>query len=225
MSSERIEPPIVDMVPAPMANLAQSTPASSHEPAGMASALHPLSLVFELAHRVRTNLIPAIFASFSAATGGIVGLYIGLGIFGIAIVLAIIRFMTFRYRLTDDHLMVDQGLLFRTHRSVPIDRIQNIDSVQNLFHRFFKVAEVRIETASGNEPEAIMRVISLEEVERLRSQLSRLSSSRAGLNSTGVSPAESGQDTRNSQATTVETATTGIPVSTSETVLKIRFLS
>ncbi len=150
---------------------------TSQEPI-TASSLHPLSLVFELAHRIRANLLPAIFASFSAATGGIVGLYIGLGIFGVAIAIAIVRYMTFRYRLTSEHLLVDQGLVFRTHRSVPIDRIQNIDSVQNLFHRLFKVAEVRVETASGNEPEATMRVISVAEVERLRTRVRALTAAR-----------------------------------------------
>lgn len=221
MNSESSEPPIVDLAPPPLATIAEPTLASSHETAAAASALHPLSLVFELAHRVRTNLIPAIFASFSAATGGIVGLYVGLGIFGIAIVLAVIRFITFRYRLTDDHLLVDQGLLFRTHRSVPIDRIQNIDSVQNLFHRFFKVAEVRIETASGNEPEAIMRVISLEEVERLRSQLNRLSTSRAGLASPVASQSHISHDANGGHAVTVNASTVDLSGTAAEPVLKI----
>ena len=178
--------------------------------------------MFELAHRIRANLIPAIFASFSAATGGIVGLYVGLAIFGVAIAIAIVRFMTFRYRLTDEHLLVDQGLIFRTHRSVPIDRIQNIDSVQNLFHRLFQVAEVRIETASGNEPEATMRVISLAEVDRLRSHLTRLSSSR-----TPAGPVASHQPNNltvldaphSGHATDAPASTTDTPVA--ETILKI----
>lgn len=139
--------------------------------------LHPLSLLFEVARRIRENIIPAIFASFSAVTGGVIGLYIACGIFGIAITFALIRYWTFRYRLTASELTVDQGLVFKSHRSIPIHRIQNIDSVQNLFHRFFRVAEVRIETASGNEPEAIMRVLSVSEIERLKQRLNDFSKS------------------------------------------------
>ena len=134
-------------------------------------ALHPLSLVFEIANRIKSNLIPAIFASFSVVTGGIIGMYIGVAIFGFAIFFSIIRFLTFRYRLTQSELLINQGLIFRTHRSVPLSSIQNIDSVQNPFHRFFRVAEVRIETASGNEPEATMRVLSMAEVDRLRDRI------------------------------------------------------
>jgi putative membrane protein len=134
----------------------------------IAKKLHPLSLVFELANRVRTNLIPAIFASFSVLSGGVIGLYFGCAVFGIAITYSIIRFLTFRYRLTDRELLVDQGLLFHNHKVIPLERIQNIDSVQNLFHRLVGVAEVRVETASGTEPEATMRVLGVSELESLK---------------------------------------------------------
>lgn len=134
-------------------------------------SLHPLSLLFDIGNRIRENLIPALFAGFSVATGGMIGFYIGFTIFAIAITFAIIRYFTYRYTLTDTELQIDYGLVFRTHRSIPIDRIQNIDSVQNLFHRFFQVAEVKIETASGSEPEAVMRVLGVSEIERLRERL------------------------------------------------------
>ena len=187
-----------------------------------AASLHPLSLLFELAHRIRANLIPAVFASFSAATGGVAGLYIGLSIFGVAIAIAIVRFMTFRYRLTDDHLLVDQGLIFRTHRSVPIDRIQNIDSVQNLFHRLFQVAEVRIETASGNEPEAIMRVISQAEVERLRTHLTRLSTARTLASSSAPKNADHATELDDTGAAhSPSTSVHSAPAPVAETILTI----
>lgn len=131
-------------------------------------SLHPLSLLFDVGSRIRENLVPALFAGFSVATGGMIGLYVGCTIFAIAIGFSIARYFTYRYTLTDSELQIDYGILFRTHRSIPVDRIQNIDSVQNLFHRLFHVAEVKIETASGSEPEAVMRVLGLEEIDRLR---------------------------------------------------------
>lgn len=134
-------------------------------------SLHPLSLLFDIGNRIRENLIPALFAGFSVATGGMIGFYIGFTIFAIAITFAIIRYFTYRYTLTETELQIDYGLVFRTHRSIPIDRIQNIDSVQNLFHRLFQVAEVKIETASGSEPEAVMRVLGVGEIKRLRERL------------------------------------------------------
>ncbi|MEQ1827631.1 MAG: PH domain-containing protein, partial [Pirellula sp.] len=133
--------------------------------------LHPLSLGFELARMIRANVIPTIAALLSAGNGGQVGMYVGLAIFAVALTIAIIRYFTFRYQIGDDELIIRQGLLGRLHRTIPVGRIQNIDLSQNVFHRLLHVAEVRIETGSGTEPEAIMRVVSLSEYDRLKHEL------------------------------------------------------
>jgi len=164
--------------------------------------LHPLSLLFEIAHRFRLNLIPAIFASFSVFTGGVVGIYIGSSIFTIAFAISLIRFMTYRYHLSDTKLLIDHGLLFRTHRSIPLARIQNIDSIQNLFHRWLHVAEVRIETASGRAPEATMRVLSLRELERIRTTLQSLRLERPDQN---LGPPDSTPETDRERPLDVQT--------------------
>lgn len=141
------------------------------DPTSERQGLHHFSLIFEVATRIRQNLIPAFFASFSVVSGGIIGLYIGASVFGIAILFAVIRYFTFRYQVIGNELHVEQGLVFRQQKAIPLDRIQNVDSVQNIFHRMFKVAEVRIETASGSEPEATMRVLGLQQLQQLRSSL------------------------------------------------------
>ena len=143
--------------------------------------LHPLSLVFEVSRMVRGNILPTAAAVFSARSGNWIGFLIGMGIFCIGILIAIIRYATFRYRVCDGELIVDQGVFGRLHRTIPLQRIQNIDLSQNLFHRLFKVGEVRVETGSGKEPEAVMRVLAIAEYARLKSELTsqRKSDSRA----------------------------------------------
>ena len=130
--------------------------------------LHPTSLVFDLMAHVRSYLVPLGFGLFGAAKGD-VGLLIVSGILFIPAVLrSAFRYFTLRYRIEDAHLIVDQGLIFRKTRSIPVHRIQNIDLTQNVLHRVFKVAEVKIETASGTEAEAVLRVLSMEEFGVLR---------------------------------------------------------
>lgn len=80
----------------------------------------------------------------------------------------IYRYLTLRYRVTDRKLIIEQGWIFKTIRTIPIEKIQNLDLVQKVLHRIFKVAEVRIETAGGTGVEAVLRVISLKQVEELR---------------------------------------------------------
>ena len=133
--------------------------------------LHPSSLVFDLMAHVRSYLLPLGFGLFGAANGN-VGFLIASGILFVPAVLrSMFRYFTLRYRIEDAHLIVDQGFVFRKTRSIPVHRIQNIDLTQNVLHRVLKVAEVKIETASGTEAEAVLRVLSMEEFGVLRNAI------------------------------------------------------
>ena len=133
--------------------------------------LHRMSLPFMMIARTRSYLIPAIAGTFFAARGHRqFALVLGIT-FLVSFLSDIFRYFTLKYRIQAGELVVSKGLISRSQRNVPLDRIQNIDLTQNFLHRFFRVAEVRIETASGTEPEATFRVLSLTEIERLRGQL------------------------------------------------------
>lgn len=131
--------------------------------------LHPTSLLFEFTSGIRRQLIPAIIAVYSAAQWGVFGLILAILFFAITMIIAMVHYVTIRYQVRGDDLIIDEGFFFRRHRTIPVHRIQNIDLMQTLLHRLFRVAEVRIETASGKEPEAKLRVLSLAQVENLRS--------------------------------------------------------
>ena len=131
--------------------------------------LHPTSIFFELFSTLRQFAFAAVIALFLAGSGNM----LALSVAGITVLLtaiaAVLRFATLRYQLVGNELRIDQGLIFRRHRVIPANRIQNIDLLQNPVHHFFGVAEVRIETAGGSEPEAKLRVLSLGDVQILRS--------------------------------------------------------
>ena len=55
--------------------------------------------------------------------------------------------------------MIRSGILFRNERHVPYHRIQNLDAVQNVFHRALRVIEVRVDTGASKEPEATISVL------------------------------------------------------------------
>ena len=56
---------------------------------------------------------------------------------------------------------------------MPYSRIQNLDLVRGPVHRMLGVAEVRIQTASGAEPEAVLRVLSMKAIDELRAGIGR----------------------------------------------------
>jgi putative membrane protein len=130
--------------------------------------LHPVSLVFEIISHIRSYAVPLVFGLVGAANSNVTLLIVSGILFIPALATSIFRYFTLRYRIEDRHLVVNQGLLFRQTRTVPIERIQNVDLTQNVMHRLLGVAEVKIETASGTEAEAVLRVLSMAQVDALR---------------------------------------------------------
>lgn len=133
--------------------------------------LHPSSLVFGAGSAARRLLLPGL-AVLLFSRGSNFEL-LAMVFFLPALTAAVLRYVSYRYHLAEDELIVRQGIVNRSERHIPYVRIQNIDLVQNVLHRALGVAEVRIETASGDKPEAVMRVLSLEAVERMRDRVFR----------------------------------------------------
>ena len=71
--------------------------------------------------------------------------------------IAVLEYVFVRYALGPEGLVIRRGLLFRSVRHVPYGRIQNIDLRENPLHRLLRVAEVQVQTASGEETEARIR--------------------------------------------------------------------
>ena len=130
--------------------------------------LHPLSIFFDVSSHIRSLIFPAVVGIFSAANGSRGGLIFAAIFFVMTLAQSMIRYFSLRYLIRDKELVVTEGIFFRRNRTVPVNRIQNIDLIQNVLHRIFRVAEVRIETASGTQAEATLRVLSLQRVEQLR---------------------------------------------------------
>lgn len=128
--------------------------------------LHGLSPVFQIGSSFLTLVVPGLlFLVF--ATGDSYAAWYMIA-FLPAVTISLIRYFTLRYDLTEGHVVVREGLLFKSVRHIPFSRIQNIDTKQNPLHRLFGVAEVRLETAGGREPEAVFRVLSLNSLEVIR---------------------------------------------------------
>lgn len=141
-------------------------------PTAQMSFLHPSSLVFDFLAHVKTYLLPVAIGLFYGATEGQGFLLIISALLVIPTLLhSIFGYFTLRYCISGDQLIVREGILNRNIRTVPLARIQNIDSVQNPLHRLLKVAEVKIETASGTKPEAVLRVLSIDKMNSLRSTI------------------------------------------------------
>jgi putative membrane protein len=87
---------------------------------------------------------------------------------------AFAQWLAFRFRLDEDELVIDSGVLSRRRRVIPLARVQNVDLEQGALERLVGVAELRLETASGGrETEAGLAVLSVDEARSLRAELLR----------------------------------------------------
>ena len=130
--------------------------------------LHPSSIIFSLGQGLIRLAFPGLVAFVTAGSTGWLWQPWLLALAIPAAVFPVLGYFTFRYRYESDEMVIRSGLIFRNERHVPYARIQNLDATQNVFHRLLGVAEVRVETGAGNEPEARMAVLPLGAIAEMR---------------------------------------------------------
>jgi putative membrane protein len=141
-------------------------PSETEAPRKQFKRLHPWSLLFRL-WSIAKYVIPGgafIFFSLDSAAWK----YWTVALSVPAAVGAVVLHLRYRYSLAGEELIIRTGILGRHERHIPFIRIQDIRLIQNPLHRILGVADVKIETGSGEETEATMRVLSLGVVEEIR---------------------------------------------------------
>jgi membrane protein YdbS with pleckstrin-like domain len=137
-------------------------------PAGRVHRLHGSTLVFDVGRRFASFAFVGLAAVFFAARRAELWY---LAFLLPPVVQALLRYVSFRYTFTPEHLVIREGVFVRSVRHVPYTRVQNIDTLQGPLHRLLDVVEVRLETAGGSEPEALFRVISSAQLGELRAHV------------------------------------------------------
>lgn len=89
-------------------------------------------------------------------------------IFGVAFFL---QWRFTRYQVTNDHVHINSGIIFRQQRRARIDRVQAIDVVQPLLARAFGLAELNFEVADGGQSALKLSFLKLAEAKRLRAAI------------------------------------------------------
>ncbi|MBX3095705.1 MAG: PH domain-containing protein [Fimbriimonadaceae bacterium] len=96
-------------------------------------------------------------------------LFAGMG--GIAVVIAVIQYFSYGYVVRNRTLEIRSGILSRNLRTIPIDRVQNVNISRPFLHRLLGLVEVQVETASGAGVEAKISALKEEDAERLKEEL------------------------------------------------------
>ncbi len=139
--------------------------------------IHPLTIVVELGRVIRQFALLILFLGFQFFTGSL-GQEAGFEVLGTALgavvlIPAVLRYYSFGYAIHQGKLLVKSGIITKNLRTIPLDRIQNINFTRSLVHRLVGLVDLDIETASSAKAEASISALTDEQARILKAQLLR----------------------------------------------------
>jgi putative membrane protein len=77
------------------------------------------------------------------------------------------------YEVSGGTFRLRQGVLQKNERTIPLEHVQSVDTVEGIVQRLFGIVEVRIETAGGgaSEPDASLSALDRASAETLRREI------------------------------------------------------
>jgi putative membrane protein len=157
------------------------------EPEEPRRRLHPLSPVL---HGAKS--ITVIVAALSWQTLSQVGLErFALVVLAVAVgvvVFSLVNWLNTGYHVVGRELRIQDGLLWRRNRAIPLERLQAVELRRPLLAQLTGLAELRLEVVGGNKTEAPLAYLTVRDAAALRQRLLALAG-RTGDGRTGESPA------------------------------------
>ena len=140
---------------------------------GQPERLHPLFLLNGLGESLRGLVGAYAFVAYLVVSGRLAtALMVAIALLAIAIVGVILYWTRFEFRVGENEIRIDSGILSRRHRSIPFDRIHDVDITQGPVARLLGLAEVKFETGGGtagpNSEEGVLPAITLERAQEIR---------------------------------------------------------
>ncbi|WP_018350665.1 PH domain-containing protein [Longispora albida] len=151
---------------------------TAHAPAQASrTRLHPLTPVLK-GLRAFWLVILALswqgLARFGLGWGSLIVLAGGLG----ALALSFLTWLVTGYEISGRELRIQEGLLVRRTRAVPLERLQSIEIVRGVLAQLTGLAELRLEVVGGKDSEVKLAFLPVAAANDLRAQLLALGGTR-----------------------------------------------
>ncbi|EMQ99999.1 PH domain-containing protein [Paeniglutamicibacter gangotriensis] len=98
-------------------------------------------------------------------------LLIGAGVLVLILLGFFLSWRFTKYQITERHVNVNSGIVFRQQRQARIDRVQSIDIAQPLVARIFGLAELRFDVADSGSAAMNLAFVKLSEAHQLRNEI------------------------------------------------------
>ena len=153
----------------------------------------------------------------------------GGGALAVLVVLLVIFRLSWRFhtfRISDDDVEVRSGVLFRTHRRAPLDRVQGVNLTRPLFARILGLAKLEV-VGAGLDSNVKLEYLSAPAAETVRGDILRLASGRrlAERGAATVAPGSSVQQAADAVAAGIQGIVDGEDFSDAEpeSIVRIPF--
>ncbi len=142
---------------------------------GVYHRIHPLTIVVEtvrfLGRFSYIIVIILISRSTDSRFDAIEVFFAAIG--AVSILAAVLRYYFTVYSLDSQKIVIKTGVVFRQTRTIPLERIQNVELSRGILHQALGLADLKIETAGGAKAEGDLSALSVAEAQRLKDVLLR----------------------------------------------------
>ena len=134
---------------------------------------HPVAMLTFVFRTLRELIVPIVVIFFLGQGGGSpLFTWWGLSLMlSVLFVTGFVSWLRFTWRVEEDELRIEQGLMVRRKRYVPRDRIQAIDISSGPLQRMFGLVRLNVLTAGGTSPEAQISALSRREARAIQEAL------------------------------------------------------
>lgn len=122
--------------------------------------LHPLTILHGAIVYLPQLFIPVYLAFFQKDASEWMYL-VFLGIYTFATLpFILLKYYYFTFAITPKELIIHSGIIARKQRNIPIEKIQNVETTQNLLQRLLGLSKVMVETAGDAATEGVLEFVS-----------------------------------------------------------------
>ena len=130
--------------------------------------LHPLTLLLRVGASLPALVVILLPTLQNPNSENVISVVLGVLYGLVALPAIVLQYLRFSYRITPKQIVIQKGVLRRQNRSIPIERIQNIQIEQNLVARLIGLAKVTIETAGSSATEGSLEYDGLSSAHEIR---------------------------------------------------------
>lgn len=134
--------------------------------------LHPIIPLVTLVKQLPEMMVPIVGVIAVARDEGFGTLLFAVGgVLAAVLAFQVLAWWRFTYTLLPNEMYIERGVFSRNRRSIPWDRVQDVEIERGLLARLLGLAKIRLETGGSESDEGLLDSIALVDALALRDEI------------------------------------------------------